>query len=230
MIFGWLGPLIINLHQDSLDKSSPVLRLIITWSETDTCQFLLFKKIEDKPILSHLIGLLKADLVSREVSMSVMKLVSNLFQSEKIDAEEQKSNEMEVEDTEDEIEKKKCLKLIIPDLIGFFTAIMSKKSARGLDKDILQLIVYISVDLDSEKLCEELSGIILAQLKSKNTFLRIEILKALTQLLIKTPERNLTGVCSDLINICQTIGDNLNWRAQLVECFGTLAKVINKTF
>lgn len=174
----WLKPLLVGLEHDALDKSSPVLRLIIAWSELDTCQPMLYALVDTTPILSHVVSLLKADVVSKDVSLAIIKLVSRLFSDEQ--------NAMDIDGGNPDPARSKCLSLIIPDLITFFTAIVSKKSARGLDKDVLQLIVYISVDTDDDELCSKLSLLIINHLKSKSYFLRLDLLKSLSQLLLKT--------------------------------------------
>ena len=130
--------------------------------------------MDNKPLLGHVVGLLKADLVSKDVSLSIIKLISRIF-----------SDAQDSMDTGDNA-RSAALAQIVPELVGFFTAIVAKKSARGLDKEILQLVVYISVDIDDDKLCSQLSMIIIKQLKSKSSFLRMDLLKSLSKLLLKT--------------------------------------------
>ena len=128
-------------------------------------------------------------------------------------------------DTDIDSDRALCLKMIVPDLIKFFSAIVS--TSRGLDRDILQLIVYISMDIrhlmDSTDICSKLSHLIVNQLKSKNHFLRVELLTSLSQLLLNSSEEDCLKIGENLIGLCGTIGPDLNCRSQLVNCFESLS-------
>ena len=164
------------------------------------------------PILTHLVRVLKADFVSKPVSLSVIKVVSGLFAEER-DGMECDGNHP----------RTACLNSILPALVQFFTATVAKKSARGLDKEILRLLVLISVDIDSPALSGQLSRLILHQLKSKSIFLRIDLLSSLARLLTSCSADELGPISRDLILLCGTIGSDLNIREKLVECFSSLA-------
>lgn len=128
-----IGPQIIGLSNDSVDKPSPVLKLLAKWSELEDFRNILFLKVEENFVLYHITSILKPEIVSRDVSLMVVRIIS------KVITQDPETLPLEAE--------KLALKNIIPNLLGFFTATVKRKSSRGLDREILQLVAAISVDI-----------------------------------------------------------------------------------
>ena len=147
-----LGTQIANLSNDSTDKPSPVLKLLSKWSEIDEFRYLLFSTVEENAVLYHITSILNPDVVSKDVSLIVVKIISKVITH---DPETLPSHS-----------EKTALESIIPKLLEFFTATVKRKSARGLDREILQLVAAISVDIVPEASCSVLAQILIQQLKS----------------------------------------------------------------
>lgn len=128
-----LGPKILGLSNDSVDKPSPVLKLLAKWAELDDFRNILFLKVEENFVLYHITSILKPEIVSRDVSLMVVRIIS------KVITQDPETLPLEAE--------KLALKKIIPNLLDFFIATVKRKSSRGLDREILQLVATISVDI-----------------------------------------------------------------------------------
>ncbi|CAG5097928.1 Oidioi.mRNA.OKI2018_I69.XSR.g15294.t1.cds [Oikopleura dioica] len=211
IIFKWIGGLIVNMKQDSIDQVGPTHRLVCAWAGSEYTRDMLLFKLDEFTVLYHLVSLLQCSNVGKPVVASIIKVVSQIFADKEDYWPESLRNAVD---------------RIIPILINYFVPSIENSKSGAMDKETLQLIILISLDIDQPEFCSKLIFIILDQFKSRVQHLKKELLSSIAQLIPKAEdnESDQSLFASKLVGLITTVGDETGVRMELVNCFEALSK------